>query len=131
MVETKIKVGFAVLLLVVLLAAGTIAFHLLETYPPNYWDEEMRGKQWTPLDAFYFSAITLTTIGYGELHPTTEPSKILTVFYAIFGVALVLFVLSIIAKWYVQRSQQFEEHEIQRLKNMLRRGPPLPPKEEQ
>ena len=104
-VEVKVKLGFVIVMLTVLLAVGTFAFSHLEA--------------WGPVDAFYFSAITLTTIGYGDLFPTTTLSKIFTVFYAILGVALVLYALGIIARWYVQRSQQFEEHELARIRHMF------------
>jgi voltage-gated potassium channel len=40
---------------------------------------------WSWLDAFYFSVITLSTIGYGDLSPTTPASKLFTVLYAILG----------------------------------------------
>lgn len=122
MVEAKVKLGFAVLLLAFLLGSGAIAFHYLETYPSDYWDEGKRGLPWTHVDSFYFSAMTLTTIGFGDLVPRTDISKIFTVFYAILGVALVLYVLGVIARWYVDRSQQFEEHEIARLRHLLNRG---------
>ncbi|MAG21860.1 MAG: hypothetical protein CL943_00960 [Candidatus Diapherotrites archaeon] len=107
MVETKIKIGFVILTLVILMTIGTIAFTFLEG--------------WSIVDSFYFSAMTLTTIGYGDLVPTNDLSKLFAVFYAIMGVALVLYGLGVIAKWYVERSQQFEEHEIQHLRNLLYR----------
>jgi hypothetical protein len=30
---------------------------------------------WSVIDALYFTVVTLTTIGYGDLHPTTDLSK--------------------------------------------------------
>jgi len=122
MVETKVKLGFAILLLAILLAVGTVMFHSLERYPSYYRVEGLQGRQWTYVDSFYFSAMTLTTIGYGDLYPSTDFTKIVTVFYAMMGVALALYVLGLIARWYVGRSQQFEEHEIERLKHLLHRA---------
>lgn len=43
---------------------------------------------WRWLDALYFSVMTLTTIGYGDLHPTTDFSKIFTMIYALVGMGL-------------------------------------------
>ncbi len=115
--EVTIKVGSAILFLAILLAIGTVSFHLLETYQEG----PMEGQNWTYLDSFYFSAMTLTTIGYGDLSPSHDMSKLVTVFYAFFGVALVLYLLGVIAKWYIERSVQFEEHEIRRIKHILYR----------
>ena len=43
---------------------------------------------WSVLDALYFSVITLTTVGYGDLHPTTAFSKVFTIFYILVGIGL-------------------------------------------
>ena len=115
--EVTVKVGSAVLFLAILLVFGTAAFHVLETYQEG----PMEGRNWTYIDSFYFSAMTLTTIGYGDLSPSHDLSKIVTVFYAFFGVALVLYLLGVIAKWYIERSVRFEEHEIRRIKHILSR----------
>lgn len=40
---------------------------------------------WGVVDSVYFSIMTLSTVGYGDLHPTTDLSKIFTVFYLIMG----------------------------------------------
>ena len=116
-----VKVGSAILFLVILLVFGTAAFHVMETYQEDYPDGRMKGQNWTYVDSFYFSAITLTTIGYGDLFPSHDLSKIVTVFYAFFGVALVLYLLGVIAKWYIEKSVRFEEHEIRRIKRILYR----------
>ena len=76
-------------LVVVTLAAGTLF----------YWEIE----GWTLLDSFYFSSITLTTVGYGDLAPTTNAGKLFTVFYVFTGVGLILAFVNAVAKAAVQQ----------------------------
>ena len=44
---------------------------------------------WSVVDALYFSVVTLATIGYGDLTPTTDIAKLFTIFYVLIGIGLV------------------------------------------
>lgn len=44
---------------------------------------------WRALDAFYFTIITLTTVGYGDFAPKTDAGKLFTVFYIFVGLGLI------------------------------------------
>jgi hypothetical protein len=45
---------------------------------------------WSVIDALYFCVITLATIGYGDLTPTTPLAKLFTIFYVINGIGILL-----------------------------------------
>ena len=45
---------------------------------------------WSPLDALYFSVITLATVGYGDLVPRTAAGKIFTMVYLLLGIGVIV-----------------------------------------
>ncbi|MFH1391349.1 MAG: potassium channel family protein [Candidatus Diapherotrites archaeon] len=72
-----------ILLLGVTLGIGTIFYSYIE--------------HWNLLDSLYFTVITLTTVGYGDLAPKTDIGKIFTIVYVFAGLILILgFVNSIV-----------------------------------
>lgn len=77
-------VGFVIILLTI----GTFFYHFTE--------------KWSYIDSFYFSAISLSTRGYGELHPSTVGSKLFTVFYLFLGVGFILYLLSSFIGYFLQ-----------------------------
>ena len=58
---------------------------------------------WSWVDSLYFSVITLTTIGYGDLSPTTPLSKLFTSAYAILGLTIFAAFLKIVSQAQAQR----------------------------
>ena len=48
-----------------------------------------RVEGWRPLDALYFTIITLTTVGYGDFAPQTDAGKIFTMVYIFVGISLI------------------------------------------
>jgi len=105
MLKTKARIGNIFILMIVILGFGTVLFHILES--------------WSLVDSFYFTATTLTTIGYGDLAPSTDVSKLATVFFALSGVTVFLYALSVVTSHYIEKGQQFEEYEAQKIKEIL------------
>ena len=58
-----------------LLALGTIVYHYVE--------------DWSWVDALYFSTVAVTTVGFGDLAPTTDGSKLFTVVYILTGIGII------------------------------------------
>jgi|APFre7841882724_1041349.scaffolds.fasta_scaffold63324_2 hypothetical protein len=48
---------------------------------------------WSLFDALYFSVVTLATVGYGDLVPTTPLAKLFTIFYVLNGVSILVALL--------------------------------------
>ena len=45
--------------------------------------------QWNVTQTIYFITVTLTTTGYGYFHPQSDPSKLFTIFYILFGLPII------------------------------------------
>ncbi|MBI2507647.1 two pore domain potassium channel family protein [Candidatus Woesearchaeota archaeon] len=89
-----LKLIYPISVIVVLLTIGTVYLH--------------NNESWSYVDSFYFSTITITTVGYGDLVPTKDSSKIFISIYAIFGVSVMLYVLgSIVGRLVVEQEQVF------------------------
>jgi voltage-gated potassium channel len=58
-----------------LIAVGTVAYHFLEG--------------WSLINSLYFSVVTLATVGFGDLTPTTDIAKLFTVGYIMAGVGII------------------------------------------
>ncbi len=43
-------------------------------------------EHWTIIDALYFSIMTMATVGYGDLAPTTDISKLFTIIYTFLSI---------------------------------------------
>ena len=60
---------------IIVIAIGTVVYVLLE--------------RWTVLEAVYFCVVTLATVGYGDLHPTTELGRLFTIGYILSGLGII------------------------------------------
>ena len=61
---------------------------------------------WSPLNALYFSVITISTIGYGNFSPQTVPGKIFTIGYILVGLGVFVAAASSVAEALIaQRSK--------------------------
>ncbi|HEY7270110.1 MAG TPA: potassium channel family protein [Dehalococcoidia bacterium] len=69
---------------------------------------------WGWINSFYFCAVTLTTIGYGDLHPTTDVGKVFTIFYCIIGIGIVATFITGVASRAARRIELRVERRIGR-----------------
>jgi voltage-gated potassium channel len=54
----------------------------------------MRVEGWNFIDSFYMMVITLSTVGFGEIHPLSEKGRLLTALVIICGVGNFAFIVS-------------------------------------
>ncbi len=79
------EIIYALALLSILFITAIVVYHDLEG-----WD-------W--IDAAYFAASTITTVGYGDLTPTNDKSKLFTILYMLIGVSTGLYVMLSLGKY--------------------------------
>ncbi len=94
-----------------LLAIGVLGFKLISNY------------SW--VDAIYMTVITITTVGFGEVQPLDDFSKIFTIFLILTSVVIVGYALSIITEYILSRNnieelkQKKMQKKIDSLKNHI------------
>jgi voltage-gated potassium channel len=74
---TRLKRRFLLIIVAILttLTIGTLGFTFIAGYPP--------------FDAFYMSLTTMTTVGYGEIHPLSHAGRVFNSFLIVFGVTTI------------------------------------------
>lgn len=77
----------AIFLLFGILIIGVAGFSIIEHYPL--------------LDAFFMTIITVTTVGFGEVHPLSPEGKIFTSILIVFSFGIFAFAASTLAKYVV------------------------------
>jgi voltage-gated potassium channel len=63
----------------------------------------------TFLDAFYFSVVTMTTVGFGDVTPISEAGRLLTVLMILTGIALIPWQLGDLIKQLLKTANQVEK----------------------
>lgn len=79
--------------MVMIISGGTLGYVFLEG--------------WDLFDSFYMTIITLTTVGFGEVHPLSRVGKLFTIALIVGGVGTVFYALSTAAKFMLEG--EFEE----------------------
>lgn len=73
---------------VLVVVGGTLGFYLIEG--------------WSALDALYMTMITVTTVGYGEIHPLSPEGRVFAMFVMISGVGVIFYLLSTLTQVVVE-----------------------------
>ncbi len=78
------RLFISVAIILIILGTGTIYFHNTEG--------------WNLTDSFYFTGMTMTTVGYGDLVPKSDQTKIFTVIFSLVTIGACLYALTVIGE---------------------------------
>lgn len=117
---TVIKKQWKLLLAVMLVALFDIFITAIIIFQSEQEIDPVTGENVfkTFYDAFYWAAITLTTVGYGDLHPVSDVGKTLSIISSLVGIGVIAMPSSIITAGYMQelnrRLKEEEEQETEK-----------------
>ncbi len=80
-----LSVRIIIILVLAYILLGAVAFHFIEN------------RKW--IDSFYFATSTISTVGFGDVTPQTDPGKIFTIFYILLGVSITAYAFSVIGSY--------------------------------
>ncbi len=60
----------------------------------------------TYFDSFYWSIVTGTTVGYGDISPVTTTGRVIAVFMMVIGIGVFGLVTGTVANWFNRRAQE-------------------------
>ena len=96
-VQGRTVVGSLVLLIVL----STVFFRIVEG--------------WSWIDAYFFTVVTLSTVGYGSLVPATAIGKIATTVLIFFGLGLFGLAIQLFTRYHIERRDARSQSLIWRL----------------
>ena len=90
-----------ILTVVMVVLSGTVFFHYVEG--------------WSWLDSYFFTVVTISTVGYGELVPGTAVGKIATTVLIFFGLAVFAVAIQQFGMFAMRKREEHTEWLIGRL----------------
>lgn len=88
----RFRLRFFLIALVLLVVAGAVGFAVVEDLDP--------------LDAVYFIVVTVATVGYGDIHPTTDAGKVLAMLLIVAGAGVFVSVFANVAELFLSRHER-------------------------
>ena len=79
---------FTTLAMLTTLAIGTVGFVVIDHFPP--------------FDAFYMTLTTMTTVGYGEIHPLSHAGRVFNSFLILFGVTTIFIAIGAVTQTVIE-----------------------------
>ena len=98
------KLLYVVILMLILFFGSATFYHRVE--------------KWRYIDAMYFAAATMTTVGYGDITPKTDAGKLFTILFVFAGVGIALYGLTLMSTHFVEIREEFWLYRLGKIKNI-------------
>lgn len=89
--------------LIIVIAFATVFYSFNNLYPHTF------SSKLTILDSLYFSLITVSTVGYGDITPVSTLAKLLVMSEILFGLLYILFIISVFLSVFIKRQSEEKE----------------------
>lgn len=100
----KFELLTLIVLLIFVVVVGGLAIYILE---------EVDNKNINSLfDAMYWSFITITTVGYGDISPVTTAGKVLSFIIVVMGIVIISFATSVIVSAFSEKLNELKEDRV-------------------
>lgn len=100
------KLKYPIVLLLMILSIGVVGYKIISDV--------------SLIDALYMTVITVSTVGFGELHPFNETEKIFTIFLIITSIGIFGYVISVISE-YIANHNIVEELKFKKVENQIKK----------
>jgi voltage-gated potassium channel len=87
------------------LLIATVAIYLFEAEAPD-------SRVQTLMDALYWSVITLTTVGYGDIVPITTEGRVVAMVLVFAGIGVISFATSIVVMAFHEKMRELHDHRV-------------------
>ena len=110
--SSAIQIGFSlresILAIIVYLVVGAVSYHSTILQGPN--GGQSLSSKWSFVDAAYFSVVTFTSVGYGDLCPTSNLGKLFTILFGLSGISILgIVIASIVSKLVSMESEMMNK----------------------
>jgi voltage-gated potassium channel len=100
----KFELLTLLMLLFFVVSTGGIALYVLE--------ESQNDNIRNIFDAFYWSLITVSTVGYGDISPVTHAGRVISMMLIIVGIGMISFATSVIVSAFSEKLDELKESRI-------------------
>ena len=104
LVNKRFELLTLLFLLVFIVMTAGIALYVLE--------EHINPHIETLFDSVYWALITITTVGYGDISPVTDPGRTISMLIIVSGIAMISFATSVIVSAFSERLSELRENRV-------------------